>query len=89
MRTQRIGKLTFPCIAKAVKSNSAALIPMLSTALVTFLPSVLYFAVFGDMGMSFMTITLTGIGLPVCLNSGMFAFLHSAAAQRRWNKIGQ
>ena len=84
-----LGKLTFPSIAKAVKSNSAALIPMLSTAIVTLLPTTLYFAVFSDRGMPFMTITLISIGLLVCLNIGMFAFLHSAAAQRRWNSIGQ
>ena len=33
--------------------------------------------------------TLISIGLLVCLNAGMFAFLHSPAAQRRWDKIGQ
>ncbi len=84
-----LGKLTFPSIAKAVKSNSAALIPMLSTMIVTFLPSVLYFAFLGEMGMSFVTMTLISIGLLVCLNASMFAFLHSPAAQRRWDKIGQ
>ena len=83
------GKLTYPSIAKAVKSNSAALIPMLSTAVISFLPTVLYFVVFRDMGMPFTTITLISIGLLVCLNAGMFAFLHSSAAQKCWNRVGQ
>ena len=84
-----LGKLNFLSIAKAVKSNSTALIPMLSTAIVTFLPTVLYFAFLGDMGIPFTTMTLISLGLLVCLNIGMFVFLHSAAVQKRWDTIGQ
>ncbi len=36
-----------------------------------------------------MTVTLVSIALLVCLDAGLFAFLHSPAAQRRWDMIGQ
>ena len=58
-----------------VKNSSAAVISMLSAVIVTFLPAVLCFAFPGKMGMAFMT--LICIGLLVCLNDGMFSFLHS------------
>ena len=83
-----LGKLNFPSIAKAVKSNSAALIPMVSTAAVTFLPTVLFFSLLKDTGITFRTITLITVGLLLCMDAGMFAFLHSAPAQRRWDRVG-
>ncbi|MBO7663013.1 MAG: hypothetical protein J6U01_06550 [Clostridia bacterium] len=83
------GRLNYPSMAKAVKSNSAALIPLLSTGAVTLLPFILYFSVLKDTGISFRMITIISLGLMAVLNTGMFAFLHSAAAQKRWNAIGQ
>ena len=84
-----LGKLNFPSIAKAAKSNSAALIPMLSTVVAVFFPSLLYFTILKDSGISFRLIAVASLGLTAALDIAMYMFLHSAAAQKRWNRIGQ
>lgn len=40
-------------------------------------------------GISFRTIAVISFVLPAVLDIAMYAFLHSAAAQERWNRIGQ
>ena len=84
-----LGKLNFPSIAKAVKSNSAALIPMLTTAVISLLPTILFFTVLKESGISFRTIAVISLVLPAVLDIAMYAFLHSSAAQKRWDRVGQ
>ena len=84
-----LGKLNFPSIAKAVKSNSAALIPMLTTAVISLLPTILFFTVLKESGVSFRTIAVISLVLPAVLDTAMYAFLHSSAAQKRWDRVGQ
>ena len=83
-----LGKVNFPSLAKAVKSNSAQLVPMLSTLIVTGLPSVLFFTVLKNSGIEFTTILYITIGLLVVCNVGMYIFLSSPVAQKRWDKVG-
>lgn len=83
-----LGKVNFPSLAKAVKSNSAQLVPMLSTVIVTGLPSVLFFTVLKNSGIAFTTILFITLGLLAACDIGMYIFLSSPAAQKRWDKVG-
>ena len=83
-----LGKVNFPSLAKAVKSNSAQLVPMLSTLIVTGLPSVLFFTVLKNSSIAFTTILLITLGLLAACDIGMYFFLSSTAAQERWDKVG-
>ena len=83
-----LGKMNFPSLAKAVKSNSAQLVPMLSTVIVTGLPSVLFFTVLKNSSIAFTTILLITLGLLAACDIGMYFFLSSTAAQERWDKVG-
>lgn len=84
-----LGRLNFPSIAKAAKSNSAALIPMLSTLAVVFLPQVLYFGVLRENGMPYPLLCFLSLALVAALVLAMYVFLHSARAQARWDKVGR
>ena len=83
------GRTDFPSEAKAVKSNSAALAPLLLTGILSLVPSILYFTVLSKQGIPFSTPIFAGMGLFLVLDAAMYLFLNSAAAQKRWDKIGQ
>ncbi|MER2056491.1 MAG: hypothetical protein ABTB30_14505, partial [Clostridia bacterium] len=40
-------------------------------------------------GISFRTIAVISLVLPAVLDIAMYAFLHSSAAQKRWDRVGQ
>jgi len=81
------GKMNYPSIAKAVKSNSAALMPMLATGAATLLPTVLYFTVLKESGIPFQTIALISTGLLVVLDLALYAFMSSPAVQKKWDLL--
>jgi hypothetical protein len=79
--------MNYPSIAKAVKSNSAALMPMLATGAATLLPTVLYFTVLKESGIPFRTIALISTGLLVVLDLALYAFMSSPAVQKKWDLL--
>ena len=84
-----MGKLNYPSIAKAAKSNSGSLIPALSTMVVSTVPAILYLTVLKEQGITLETVIWANIGLLALLDTALYAFLYSAAAQKRWNALGQ
>ena len=84
-----MGRLNYPSIAKAAKSNCGALIPALSTMVVSVVPTVLFLTVLKEQGVSLEAVIWVNVALLAALDAAMYAFLHSAAAQRRWDKLGQ
>ena len=84
-----MGKLNYPSIAKAAKSNSGSLIPALSTMVVSTVPAILYLTVLKEQGITLEAVIWANIGLLALLDATLYAFLHSAAAQKRWNEIGR
>ena len=84
-----MGKLNYPSIAKAAKSNSGSLIPALSTMVVSTVPTILYLTVLKEQGITLEAVIWANIGLLALLDAALYAFLHSAAAQKRWNALGQ
>ena len=84
-----MGKLNYPSIAKAAKSNSGSLIPALSTMVVSTVPAILYLTVLKEQGITLETVIWANIGLLALLDTALYAFLHSAAAQKRWDALGQ
>ena len=84
-----MGKLNYPSIAKAAKSNSGSLIPALSTMVVSTVPAILYLTVLKEQGITLEAVIWANIGLLALLDTALYAFLYSAAAQKRWNALGQ
>lgn len=84
-----LGRLNYPSIAKAAKSNSGSLIPALSTMVVSTVPAILYLTVLKEQGITLEAVIWANIGLLVLLDAALYAFLHSAMAQKRWDALGQ
>ena len=84
-----MGKLNYPSIAKAAKSNSGSLIPALSTMVVSTVPTILFLTVLKEQGITLAAVIWANMGLLALLDIAMYAFLHSAAAQKRWDALGQ
>ena len=84
-----MGKLNYPSIAKAAKSNSGSLIPALSTMVVSTVPAILYLTVLKEQGITLETVIWANIGLLALLDTALYAFLHSSMAQKRWDALGQ
>ena len=84
-----LGRTDFPSEAKAIKSNSATLIPFLVTTVVSLAPSILYFTVLSRQGVPFSTPVFAAIAFFFVVDAAMYCFLNSQAAQRRWDKVGQ
>lgn len=84
-----LGRLNYPSIAKAAKSNSGSLIPALSTMVVSTVPAILYLTVLKEQGITLETVIWANIGLLALLDAALYAFLHSAMAQKRWDALGQ
>ena len=63
-----LGRTDFPSEAKAIKSNSAAIIPMLATIALSVAPSVLYFSRLSEQGIPFSTPILAEMGLLLVLD---------------------
>ena len=84
-----MGKLNYPSIAKAAKSNSGSLIPALSTMVVSTVPAILYLTVLKEQGITLETVIWANIGLLALLDAALYAFLHSSMAQKRWDALGQ
>ena len=82
------GKLDYPNIAKAAKSTTSSLIPMLFTLLLVIGPAVLYFTMLHksvDVIVYGIIVTAVMIAVDLCL----FFYLGSNGAQKRWNELGQ
>lgn len=84
-----MGKLNYPSIAKAAKSNSGSLIPALSTMVVSTVPAILYLTVLKEQGITLEAVIWANIGLLALLDTVLYAFLHSSMAQKRWDALGQ
>lgn len=84
-----MGKLNYPSIAKAAKSNSGSLIPALCTMVVSTVPAILYLTVLKEQGITLETVIWANIGLLALLDAALYAFLHSSMAQKRWDALGQ
>ena len=84
-----MGKLNYPSIAKAAKSNSGSLIPALSTMVVSTVPTILYLTVLKEQGITLEAVIWANIGLLALLDTVLYAFLHSSMAQKRWDALGQ
>lgn len=82
-------KLNYPSIAKAAKSNSGSLIPALCTMVVSTVPTILYLTVLKEQGITLEAVIWANIGLLALLDAALYVFLHSAAAQKRWDALGQ
>jgi len=80
-------RLDYPSEAKAIKSTTTGLIPMLATAAVSLAPSILYFAVLKKQGADFGTILMIAMGVLAALSIAAYAFLLSSAAEKRWHSI--
>lgn len=80
-------RLDFPSEAKAVKSSACSMPPMLLTAAVSLAPSILYFSVLQERGISFETTLLAAMGVMALAGIAAYAFLHSSAAEKRWHSI--
>ena len=80
-------KLDYPSEAKAVKSSSSTLVPMLATVLVSLAPSILYFTKLKDRGIDFSVSLLAAMGVMAVVSIALYAFLLSPAAEKRWKKI--
>ena len=81
------GRLDYPSIAKAAKSTSSSLIPILSTIFLVIGSATLYFVTFRDsidVTVYGMIVTALVFAVDVCL----FCHLRSNAAQRRWDQLG-
>ena len=83
------GRLDYPSEARAVKSASTALIPMLSTAALAIAPAVLYFKVFKPQGITFATAILATIALLVVIDLILYVIMNSSLAQMRWDQLGR
>ena len=83
------GRLDYPSEARAIKSASTALVPMLSTAALAIAPAVLYFKVFKPQGITFATAILATIALLVVIDLILYVIMNSSLAQRRWDQIGR
>ena len=83
------GRLDYPSEARAVKSTSTALIPMLSTAALAIAPAVLYFKVFKPQGITFATAILATIALLVVIDLILYVIMNSSLAQMRWDQLGR
>jgi ABC-2 type transport system permease protein len=81
-------RFDYPSDAKAVKSGSSYIIPMLATVALSLGPSILFFTTLGEQGISYETCILAATGLMLILNIGMFIYLRSPAAAAKWNKMG-
>ena len=82
------GRLDYPSIAKAAKSTSSSLIPILSTIALVIGSAALYFTALRD------TVDVTVYGIIVTaaiavVDLGLFFYLGSDRAQKRWNELGQ
>ena len=84
-----MGKLNYPSIAKAAKSNSGSLIPALCTMVVSTVPAILYLTVLKEQRITLEAVIWANIGLLALLDAALYVFLHSAAAQKRWDALGQ
>ena len=80
-------KLDFPSEAKAVKSTACSLVPMVATAAVSLVPSILYFSVLKEQGVDFGTILMIAMGVMALISIAAYAFLLSPAAEKRWHSI--
>ena len=81
-------RFDYPSDAKAVKSGTAYLIPMLATLALSIAPSILFFTTLSKQGISYQTCTMAAAGLMLLLNIGMFIFLNSSVAAAKWNQMG-
>ena len=82
------GKLDYPSIAKAAKSTTSSLIPILATILLVIGSAVLYFtALHGKIDVTVYGIIVTAVIFAVDLC--MFSYLGSNGAQKRWDELGQ
>jgi ABC-2 type transport system permease protein len=82
------GKLDYPSIAKAAKSTTSSLIPILATILLVIGSAVLYFtALHGKIDVTVYGIIVTAVIFAVDLC--MFSYLGSTGAQKRWDELGQ
>lgn len=82
------GRLDYPSIAKAAKSNSGALVPLLSTMVIVGGSAALYFVLLRDR----IDVTVYGIivtALIAAVDIFLFFFLRSDAARKRWDRLGQ
>jgi len=80
------GKLDYPSIAKAAKSTSSSLIPMLSTIALVVGTGVLYFMVLREK----VDVTIYGIiitAVMIAVDLVLFFYLGSDRAQKRWNEL--
>ena len=82
------GKLDHPSIAKAAKSTSSALIPLILTTLATAGPGALFLLILRD-SMTAEGYSLVAMGFLLVLDVVMYFFLGSPAAQKRWDKLSQ
>ena len=81
------GKLDYPSIAKAAKSAGGALIPMLVMLVVLLGPLALYFIALQET-MTFQACGIAVTALLFVLDAALYFFLGSAAAQKRWDRLG-
>jgi len=81
-------RFDYPSDAKAVKSGTAYLIPMLGTIALSLAPSILFYTTLQKQGISYQTCTLAATGLMLVLDIGMFIFLNSSVAAAKWNQMG-
>jgi len=82
------GKLDYPSIAKAAKSTSSSLIPILSTILLVIGSATMYFVAFQDA----VDVTVYGIivtAVMIVVDCCLFYYIGSKGAQKRWDKLGQ
>jgi ABC-2 type transport system permease protein len=84
-----VGRLDYPSEARAVKSTSTALIPMLSTAVLAIGPAVLYFNVFRKQGVTFTTALAVTAAFLLVLDLVLYFLMNSSLVQKRWDQIGK
>ena len=82
-------KLDYPSEAKAIKSTSASLIPMLATAALSLAPSIIYFAALKEKNIPFSTPMFIGIAVFAALDIAMYIFLLSPVVEKRFHQIGR
>jgi len=82
-------KLDYPSEAKAIKSTSASLYPLLGTAALSLAPSVIYFVFLNEKGVPFSTPMFIAVAVFAALDIAMYIFLLSPAVEKRFHKIGR
>ena len=81
------GKMDYPNITKATKS-AASIVPMLILLVVIGLPGAIWIMALKDAGLSIQLMGIITTVFVVILDALMYVFLGSAAAQKRWDVLG-